>query len=211
MHREGTAKDSKHCSSGAGSQGTSGHLTHSTVRVCVYVMLLQIRAASGYRGSCHGFSFLDAALLKMHVASQLKDLVHVGNSGFHPTLGLDVHAEVTDTHCNLFLQGGKAPAAGVALPAVYNPVEFKHDLMAPVQQMLGDTLDHIPTAIRSEEKSVSSTLQQQLVQAQQQSERQAEPQAAVQQAWDIFAVFRLESQLGLSKGTHKAHKRTTAR
>ena len=121
-------------------------------------------------------------------------------------LGLGVYADATDY---LLLQGGKAPAAAVAVPAVYSSVEFKHDLMAPVQQMLGDTLDHIPTAILSEEKSVSSTLQQQLVQAQQQSEMQADPQAAVQQAWDRFTVFRLESHLGLSKGTHNPHKRTT--
>lgn len=116
----------------------------------------------------------------------------------------------TNTQCVLFVQGGKAPAAAVAVPASYSPVEFRHDLMAPVQQMLGDTLEHIPMAIRSEEKSVSSTLQQQLVHAQQELERQAEPQAAVQQAWDVFTVFRSESHLGLSKVTRKSHKRNNA-
>ena len=121
---------------------------------------------------------------------------------------LDVYAGTTNTPCGLFLQGGKAPAAVVAVPAVYNPVEFKHDLMAPLQQVLVDTLDHIPTAIQFEDKSVSSTLQQQLLQAQHQLDRQAEPQAAVQQAWDVFSVFRLESHLGLSKGTHQGRKRT---
>lgn len=120
------------------------------------------------------------------------------------------YAEATDTQCALFVQGGKAPAAAVAVAVSYNPVEFRHDLMAPVQQMLGDTLDHITTAIRSEEKSVSSTLQQQLVHAQQELERQAEPQSAVQQAWDVFAVFRSESHLGLSKATRKSHKRNNA-
>ena len=98
----------------------------------------------------------------------------------------------------------------MAVPVVYNPVEVKHDLMTPVQQTLGDTLDHVCTAIQSEEQSVSSTLQQQLVQAQQQLERQAEPRAAVQQAWDLFTVFRLESRLGLSKEFRKTHKRTNA-
>ena len=125
-------------------------------------------------------------------------------------LPFNIGPEATDTHCDLLLQGGKAPATAVAVPAVCNPLEFKHDLMAPVQQMLGATLDHICTAIQSEEKSVSSTLQQQLVQAQRQLETQAEPQAAVQQAWDVFAVLRRESHLGLSKEFHKAHKRTTA-
>ena len=188
MHTEGTAKDSKRCSNGLGPQGGPCH-TNSTVNLRVSVMLLH--SFTYMLKLKFGFLFTLALWLPLNV-------------------GLDVFGGIHKTHCNLFLQGGKAPAAAVAIPAVYNPVEFKHDLMAPVQQVLGDTLDHIPTAIQSEDKSVSSTLQQQLLQAQQQLERQAEPQAAVQQAWDVFSVFRLESHLGLSKGTHKGRKHTAS-
>lgn len=121
-----------------------------------------------------------------------------------------VSVETSDLELVLFLQGGKAAAATVPPPAVYNSAEFKRELIAPVHQVLRDTLDHIPSAVQSEEHSVACTLQQQLVQAQERLERRAKAQAAVQEAWDVFAVFRSESQLGLSKGTLKASNRPGA-
>ena len=116
----------------------------------------------------------------------------------------------TDIGCTLFLQGGKPPTTTVAVPAVYSSVEFKRDLMAPVQDVLRDTLDHIFPGVQSEEHNVASILQQRLVQAQQNLERQAEPRTAIQQAWDVFTVFRSESQLGLSNRNRKSKNRTSA-
>lgn len=91
---------------------------------------------------------------------------------------------------------------------MYNSEEFRHELTAPVKQVLRNTLDHISAAVQSEEQSVASTLQQQLVQAQERLQRRNAVQAAVQEAWDVFAVYRSESLLGLSKGSHKSSNRT---
>ena len=110
----------------------------------------------------------------------------------------------------LLMQGGKASAAAVPQAPVYNVAEFKHDLMAPVQQILRDAMDNIAASVQSEEQNVASCLRQQLLQKQESVQMQATPQAAVQETWDVFVVLRSESQLGLCKSPSKSKGRNIA-
>lgn len=186
MHRERAAKNDSRCASGPGPEGrvSPSHAISVHLNLCLVV----IAAFWTYMAIHNPKGF--------------------GQKARH---GLNTHSiGATDAESGLSLQASKAAAAAVPPLPVYNSEEFRHELTAPVKQALRNTLDHIPAAVQSEEQSVASTLQQQLVQAQERLERRTEAQAAVQEAWDVFAVFRSESQLGLSKGSHKSSNRSDA-
>lgn len=107
------------------------------------------------------------------------------------------------------MQGGKGHAAVVPPPPTYNSAEFKHDLIAPVQQLLRDTLDQVAAAVQSEEQSIASCLQQRLAHAQDSFQKKPELKEAVQEAWDVFALMRSEARLALvnEPTTAKSHGR----
>ena len=101
------------------------------------------------------------------------------------------------------LQGAKASAAAVPAAPAYSSEEFKHELVAPVQQLLRDSLDQVASAMQTEEQSVAGCLQHRLMQAQEKMHSHSEPKDAIQESWDVFALLRSEARLSLTNETGK--------